>query len=72
MCKDTFMSMDYFTFIKIMCSVLSCSVVSDSATSWAVACQAPLSVELHTRDSQIKWHYRLTVKQGRPLPPPTP
>ena len=26
------------------CAVLSCSVVSDSATPWTVACQAPLSM----------------------------
>ena len=27
-----------------LCAVLSCSVVSDSATPWTVACQAPLSM----------------------------
>ena len=26
------------------CSVLSCSLVSDSVTPWTVACQAPLSM----------------------------
>ena len=27
-----------------VCSVLRCSIVSDSATPWTVACQAPLSM----------------------------
>lgn len=70
MCKDIFTSVDYFTFSKIMRSVLRRSVVSDSVRPRGL--QAPLSVELHTRNSQIEWHYRLTVKQGGPLPPPTP
>ena len=30
--------------ILVLCSVLSHSVVSDSATPWAVACQGPLSM----------------------------
>ena len=30
--------------LNCMCTVLSCSVVSDSATPWTVAHQAPLSM----------------------------
>ena len=35
-----------FNLLLIMhlCAVFSCSVVSDSATPWTVACQAPLSL----------------------------
>ena len=35
-----------FNFVKqVTCCVLSGSVLSDSATPWTVACQAPLSME---------------------------
>ena len=43
-----------------VCAVLSHSVVSDSATPWTVACQAPLSMEF---SRQEYW-------SGLPLPTP--
>ena len=43
----------------LSCAVLSCSVVSDSTTLWAVACQAPLSMEFRRQEY---W-------SGLPFPP---
>ena len=42
------------------CVMLSCSVVSDFATPWGVACQAPLSMGLAKQEHWI----------GLPCPPP--
>ena len=44
---------------ELCCAVLSCSVVSDSATPWTVACQAPLSMGF---SKQEYW-------SGLPCPP---
>ena len=35
--------------IFVMGTLFSCSIVSDSATPWTVACQAPLSMEKQAR-----------------------
>ena len=40
-----------FNFMKqVTCCVLSGSVLSDSATPWAVACQAPMSMKLSRQE----------------------
>ena len=37
-------------------TMLSCSVVSDSATPWTVAHQAPLSTGFSRQESRVGWH----------------
>ena len=41
-CKYTPQCSAYQEWHKITCAALSCSLVSDCATTWTVACQAPL------------------------------
>ena len=46
--------------LSLLCAVLSCSVMLDSATLWTAACQAPLSMEFFRQD----------YRSGLPCPSP--
>ena len=50
---------EYFCRTEII--VPSCSVVSDSATQWTIACQAPLAMEF----SRQKWNRMKNIEPGR-------
>ena len=40
----------------VVCYSVNCSVISDSATLWTVACQAPLSVEFSSQNTGVVCH----------------
>ena len=44
MCELILALQSMCSFFQVPCAMLSCSIMSDSATWWTVACQAPLSM----------------------------
>ena len=40
----------------VVCYSVNCSVISDSATLWTVACQAPLSMEFSSQNRGVVCH----------------